>query len=41
MMELAVTEFIITNEDFQSTIGYAYLSIQHVEGATVHLGLWC
>lgn len=39
-MELAITEFIVKNDDYRSTIGFAYLSIQHVQGATVRLDLW-
>ncbi|EIW57567.1 uncharacterized protein TRAVEDRAFT_21144 [Trametes versicolor FP-101664 SS1] len=39
-MELAITEFIIRNNDRLSLVEHAYLSIQHVQGITVHLGLW-
>lgn len=39
-MELAVTEFIVKNEDYRSTTDHAYLSIQHIHGVTVRLSLW-
>lgn len=40
MMELAVTEFIVRNEDYRSATEHAYLAIQHISGVTVHLSLW-
>lgn len=39
-MELAFTELIVSNKNLRSTIGTAYLAIQHIEGTTVSLGLW-
>ncbi|KAL1938743.1 hypothetical protein VTO73DRAFT_11346 [Trametes versicolor] len=39
-MELAVTELIVSNKNPRSTIEWAYLSVQHLEGVTVALGFW-
>lgn len=39
-MELAVTEFIVSNDDLHSPIESAYLSIRHIHGVTVDLGIW-
>lgn len=39
-MELAVTEFIVLNEEHQSLVEYAYLTVQHVEGVTVAMEAW-
>ncbi|OJT01593.1 hypothetical protein TRAPUB_7935 [Trametes pubescens] len=39
-MELAITEFIVKNDDYKSTIEYAYLTIQHIQGVTVNLDIW-
>lgn len=36
-MELAITEFIVKNEDPYSQIAYAYVTVQHIQGATVNL----
>ena len=39
-LEAGITEFIIENENRNSTTDYAYLAIPHVEGVTVALPLW-
>ncbi|EIW61238.1 uncharacterized protein TRAVEDRAFT_44059 [Trametes versicolor FP-101664 SS1] len=39
-MELAVTEFIVKNDNLNSTTNYAYLTIQHRQGVTVQLEAW-
>ncbi|KAL1945934.1 hypothetical protein VTO73DRAFT_1936 [Trametes versicolor] len=39
-MELAVTEFIVFNEENCSLVEHAYLSIQHIQGVTVMLDPW-
>lgn len=39
-MELAVTEFIVLNEESQSLVEYAYLTVQHIEGVTVAMEAW-
>ncbi|EIW58572.1 uncharacterized protein TRAVEDRAFT_47713 [Trametes versicolor FP-101664 SS1] len=39
-LELAVTEFIVQNEIYRSTVEHAYLSVPHLHGLTVRLGMW-
>lgn len=39
-VELAVTEFVVSNDDLSSPIEQAYLSVQHIHGVTVDLGAW-
>ncbi|OJT08740.1 hypothetical protein TRAPUB_350 [Trametes pubescens] len=38
-LELAITEFIVKNEDNWAMTDVAYLSVPHVRGVTVYLGL--
>lgn len=39
-MELAITEFVVQNENLDSTTNYAYLTVQHIHGVTVRLETW-
>lgn len=39
-MELAITEFVVQNENLDSTTSYAYLTVQHIHGVTVRLETW-
>ncbi|KAL1944956.1 hypothetical protein VTO73DRAFT_2576 [Trametes versicolor] len=39
-MEKEITEFVIKNEHDRSTTKYAYLTVEHDQGVTVHLNTW-
>ncbi|EIW54198.1 uncharacterized protein TRAVEDRAFT_51918 [Trametes versicolor FP-101664 SS1] len=39
-MELAITEFVVQNDNQDSTTNYAYLTVQHLHGETVQLEAW-
>lgn len=39
-MEIAVTEFIVKNEEPYSQVAFAYLTIVHTHGRTVRLTPW-
>lgn len=39
-MELAITEFVVRNEDRRSLTEFAYLATPHAEGETVRFEIW-
>ncbi|KAL1945537.1 hypothetical protein VTO73DRAFT_2388 [Trametes versicolor] len=40
VMEREITEFVVKNENTRSTTKYAYLTVEHDQGVTVHLNMW-
>lgn len=39
-MDAAITEFVVRNESDRSSATYAHLSVEHIQGITVRIGLW-